>query len=193
IRYATSYTKIVKANQHIDKDCRTQWDTFVREFPGVDDDYNAFINWTRTLVAESANFEPYLHERYETARQREGQSPTDFDAYLSTFEREMTQMSDKDRANRFLAKLRADLRAQIKIGGMAKLPDTRQGMVALAQRVFEGMQTQKPSYTESGKGNLRRQTAGRNGIAGSSNGSNGQGDQASASSAYHPRGGFRGR
>jgi hypothetical protein len=66
-------------------------------------------------------------------------------------------------------------------------------MVALAQRVFEGMQTQKPGYTEYGQGNLRRQTAGRNGIAGSGNGSNGQGNQAFISSAYHPCGGFRGR
>jgi hypothetical protein len=53
----------------MDKDCRTQWDNFVRESPGVDDDYDAFIIWSKNLVAESANFESYLHERYETACQ----------------------------------------------------------------------------------------------------------------------------
>jgi hypothetical protein len=66
----------------------------------------------------------------------------DFDSYLSTLEREMTQVSDQERANHFLAKLQHNLRAQIKLSGIAKLPETRQGMVALAQRFFEGMQTQ---------------------------------------------------
>jgi hypothetical protein len=179
----------------MDRDCRRQWDTFVREWPSVDDDYDAFINWTRNLVADGAHFESCLYERYETARQREGQSPTDFDDYLSTFEREIIQVSDKDRANRFLAKLRPGLRAQIKIDGMAKLPDTRRGIVALAQRVFEGIQTQKPGYAENRKGNLRCQTSSRDGITGFTNGGfNCQSGQVSASSVIcHPWNRFRGR
>ena len=69
-RYST-----VKANGHMDKDCRTQWDTFVRESPGVDDNYGSFIIWSKNLVPESANFESCLHERYETARQESDSPP----------------------------------------------------------------------------------------------------------------------
>jgi Zinc knuckle len=192
-RYAADYAKIIKANQHMDKDCRTQWDTFVRESPGVDDDYDAFIIWSKNLVAESANFESYLHERYEDAHQRESQSPVDFDSYLSTLEREMTQIPDKERANRFLAKLRPDLRSQIKIGGMAKLPETRQGMVALAQRVYEGMQTQRSRHTEFRKGTLGHQSAGRGDALSSANGHDDRDDRTSAIPTQRPRGRFRGR
>jgi hypothetical protein len=52
---------------------------------------------------------------------------------------------------------------------MAKLPETRQSMVTLAQRVYEGMQTQRSRHPESRKGTLYHQPAGRGDPIGLSN------------------------
>ena len=105
----------------------------------------------------------------------------------------MTQIPNKERANRFLAKLRSDLRSQIKIGGMDQLPETRQGMVALAQRVYEGMQAQKSRHTELRKGTSRHQLPGNRNAIGPTNEPNNQDNQPSVISASRPRGWPRGR
>jgi hypothetical protein len=156
------------------KDCRSQWDTYSKETPEEEGDFEAFLIWTRNLTKENANSTCSLHEQYERANQRESQSPIDFDIYLRTLEREMTQMSNQERANRFLAKLRDDLRAQIKLSGMSQLPDTRQGMVSLAQRIFEGMRNRRQGRTrDDQKEKTERERPNQGGFRGRGRGNHG--------------------
>ncbi|KAK9489932.1 hypothetical protein V1508DRAFT_406733 [Lipomyces doorenjongii] len=60
-----------------------------------------------------------------------GYSPVDFDAYLSSIERELPEVPD------------SDVVKQIKISGLQTLPNTRTGMVALAQRVWESIRLKR--------------------------------------------------
>ncbi|KAN0076223.1 hypothetical protein V8E54_006365 [Elaphomyces granulatus] len=82
--------------------------------------------------------ETTVYEEYERASQRDNQSPVDFDAYLSSIERELPEVPDSIQANRFYAKLNEDVVKQIKISGLQTLPNTRTEMVALAQRDSNG-------------------------------------------------------
>ncbi|KAK9233675.1 hypothetical protein V1525DRAFT_174909, partial [Lipomyces kononenkoae] len=106
-------------------------------------DYSHFLGWTRTLVRHNVSFETTVYEEYEKATQRNNQSPVDFDAYLSSIERELPEVPDLVQANRFYAKLNEDVVNQIKISGLQTLPNTRTGMVALAQRVWEGLRPKR--------------------------------------------------
>ncbi|KAK9241692.1 hypothetical protein V1506DRAFT_550009 [Lipomyces tetrasporus] len=138
-KYQRDNLKIIKSVSKMDKACRARWNAYVRINPEKEDDYAHFLSWTRTLVRHNVSFETTVYEEYERATQRNNQSPVDFDAYLSSIEREVPEVPDSVQANRFYAKLNEDVVKQIKISGLQTLPNTRTGMVALAQRVWEDL------------------------------------------------------
>ncbi|KAK9326488.1 hypothetical protein V1520DRAFT_378543, partial [Lipomyces starkeyi] len=115
-KYQCDNLKIIKAVSKMDKACRARWNAYVRINPGKEDDYAHFLGWTRTLVRHNVSFETTVYEEYEKATQRNNQSPVDFDAYLSSIERELPEVPD------------SDVVKQIKISGLQTLPDTRTGM-----------------------------------------------------------------
>ena len=100
------------------------------------------------------------------------------------------QVSDQ---NRFLAKLQHNLRAQIKLSGIAKLPETRQGMVALAQRFFEGMQTQTSTRFNFNRRKFYRQSTTHSNTASPIGNLNNRSNQIPIPLTRPFRGGFRGR
>ncbi len=71
--------------------------------------------------------------RYEGARQRDGQSVDDFATYLDTLERELHITDDHHRQQALYAKLRIDLKKRI--NQCAEIPRTRKGFLALARRI----------------------------------------------------------
>ena len=56
-------------------------------------------------MRNNISFETTVYEEYEKAKQRENQSPVDFDAYLSSIERELPETPDWVLAHHFYAKL----------------------------------------------------------------------------------------
>ena len=145
---------IIAANEHMDKDCRTLWNTHLKEIPEMGGNWEHFLDWTKTLIQDSTNFQPAIHDLWQSARQRPNQSPTDFNAYLSALEREMEPQTEYARALTFLSKLRYELKAQIRMTGVNPLPQTRQAMVSLASRVWQGM-TSKPPRRNGSNGSER--------------------------------------
>jgi hypothetical protein len=129
-----------------------------------------------------------VYEEYEEATQLDNQSPVDFDAYLSAIECELPEAADDVLANRFYSKLGDDVKQQIKVSGLGTLPKTRTEMVALAQRVWEGMRPRNRRSNNPGRGSHR--------------GSNNQGqgsprqaenqDSNQNQGSDRPRGGYRG-
>ncbi|KAK9233752.1 hypothetical protein V1525DRAFT_428889 [Lipomyces kononenkoae] len=150
-KYQSDNLKIIKAVSKMDKACRARWNAYVRINLDKDGDYSHFLGWTRTLVRHNVSFETTVYEEYEKATQRNNQSPVDFDAYLSSIERELPEVPDSVQANRFYAKLNEDVVNQIKISGLQTLPITRTGMVALAQRVWEGLRPKRSVPVSEGK------------------------------------------
>jgi Zinc knuckle len=138
-KYQSDDLKVIKATSKMDRACRARWTSYLRNNPADESNYSHFLEWTRTLIKDNVNFESTLYEEYQGAVQREGQSPLDFDAYLSAVERELPEAPDDVRANIFFSKLHKDVRNQIKLSGITSLPTARTEMVSLAQRMWEGL------------------------------------------------------
>ena len=104
-------------------------------------------------------------QRWEDARQRDGQSAQTFALYLEEIESFLQPFSEPQRAERLFAKLRPSLRESIVSKG--DVPSTRREVLALAQR-FESIGKEKeksrgptPQREHSGdsNGKLPRKTS----------------------------------
>ncbi|KAK9366555.1 hypothetical protein V1509DRAFT_660022 [Lipomyces kononenkoae] len=60
-----------------------------------------------------------------------------------SIERELPEVADTVSANQFYAKLTEEVVNQIRLSGLQELPSIRGGMVALAQRVWEGLRIKR--------------------------------------------------
>ncbi|KAK9238486.1 hypothetical protein V1525DRAFT_440534, partial [Lipomyces kononenkoae] len=141
-KYQRDKLKIIKACQN-GQGLQGPLEWLHSHYPDKEEDYTHFLGWTRTLVRHNVSFETTVYEEYEKATQRNNQSPVDFDAYLSSIERELPEVPDSVQANRFYAKLTDDVVNQIKTSGLQNLPDIRTGTVELAQRVWEGLRIKR--------------------------------------------------
>jgi hypothetical protein len=168
----------------MDKACRARWTSYLRNNPSYENNYGHFLQWTRTLIKDNANFESTVYEEYQEAVQREGQSPLDFDAYLSAVERELPEAPDSVRANIFYSKLHRDVRKQIKLSGITALPTTRIEMVSLAQRMWEGLR-------QDGKRSTYRSPVPQSAL--NQNSSQNHNHNQSSNDTSHRRGGYRSR
>ena len=142
-KYQTDDLKVIKATSKMDKACRARWTGYLRNTPRDEDNYSRFLEWTRTLIKDNVNFESTVYEQHQAAVQQDGQSPLDFDAYLSVVERELPEVPDSIRANTFYSKLHKDVRKQIKLSGIASLPP-------LAPRWFPSHSACEKPYAQDG-------------------------------------------
>jgi hypothetical protein len=106
-----------------------------------DDEYNwkTFITWVEQTIRDHGNFEMNTYSEWTSARQNPDQSPWTFDAYLTSLECELEPASERTRAMDFLSKLQPSLKQTIDLSGVNPLPQTRQEMVSLATRMWEGL------------------------------------------------------
>ena len=124
----------------MDLESRTRWGRYLAEQTeemqqSLSDDWNAFSEWTLSLIKEAGQMETYLTQQFDAARQREQQTPVQFHAYLDSLEKHLPRAAERARAHIFYAKLRTDLRQQIAITN-THLPETQQGMVDLATQYW---------------------------------------------------------
>jgi hypothetical protein len=136
--YRKGHKKISKACSFMDKDCRTLWNTYKRRHPAELDDYDHFLQWTKTLIKAGPASENNIYEDWRKARQQAGQSPAEFDAILSVLEGQLKEEWERFRAQSFFGKLQANLKNMIKKEGHG-IPQDHHEIVVLAQQVWEGM------------------------------------------------------
>jgi len=161
-RFGTGQARITGALDEMDKDCRTRWNTHISEDPSKEGDWDYFLPWSRTLIIDNANFDTNMYKLHQRAVQKPGQTPIEFDNYLSSLEREMEPVSQSIRALQYFSKLQNDLRYQIQVSGHEKLPETRQGMVSLASRVWDAMQGSRTHRRPQGLDQSKPSTAASN-------------------------------
>jgi hypothetical protein len=148
-KYDNDRTKVIKALMHLSEDCKTLWNNHIRRRPNDEYDWKAFTNWIEKTVRDHGNFEMSTYGDWNKARQGSDQTPWSFDAYLTSLEVELEPMSEKTRSMDFLSKLQPPLQRVIELSGVNPLPQTRQEMVALATRMWEGLKKeQKTSKRE---------------------------------------------
>jgi hypothetical protein len=71
---------LLPANTWIEivESCRT----CIKETPEKDGHWEYFLNWTKVIIQDSADFDSAIHEQWHSARQHASQTPVDFNAHL---------------------------------------------------------------------------------------------------------------
>ena len=138
-KYDNDRTKVIKALMHLHDDCKTLWNNHIRRNPDDEYDWTTFIDWVEKTIRDHGNFEMNTYSEWTRARQGYDQSPWSFDAYLTSLEVELEPLTERTRAMDFLSKLQPFLHRAIDLSGVNPLPQTRQEMVSLATRMWEGL------------------------------------------------------
>ena len=136
-KYDNDCAKVIKALDHLNQDSKTMWNNHVRTSPDEEYDWEAFLSWLNETIRDQGNDEVTTQIEWAKARQRFNQTPWEFDAYLTSLEREMEPRGERTRAMEFFSRLRYSLRRVIRLSGVNPLPQTRQAMVSLATRMWE--------------------------------------------------------
>ncbi|KAF9776652.1 hypothetical protein IL306_005143 [Fusarium sp. DS 682] len=143
--YKKGSNRVITATEYTNQEGRSRWEKHLKEQGGdrresLENDWDYFEEWSLCYIKDSANRESLLMGQWMNARQRPGQSPQDFHNYLDSLETLLPiDHSQKARANFFFHKLLPELHSKIgeQIG---ELPQTREGMVTLATRIWDNSQ-----------------------------------------------------
>jgi hypothetical protein len=154
-RYRNDLKKCFKALDQMSTECKERWYRYTDENPALEDfkdwTWEGMRDWTATLLKDADNALAYLIFQYERAHQLPDQSPTQFDAYLASIEKQIADRPEAERAYTFLAKLIPTLREKIRMVPN-KLPETRADMVAMATRLWDtGERGQKRKGEDHGR------------------------------------------
>jgi hypothetical protein len=135
--YQDDELKILKALDYVDQGMKSLWYTFSDQ--SFEDIYwNTFVDWTKDNIQNGQNNTTTLYEQYREAVQRINQSPAKFNAYLSSIERDLPIQDEATSAMNFYSRLSPELRKQFKTADV-QIPATRAKCVAVAQRIWEGL------------------------------------------------------
>ncbi len=145
-RYASDRNKILLAQDNMDAECRTRWNRFLDEKSekdrrSLENNWEAFEDWSITLIKDSTNREANVVLRLENAKQREYQSPIEFHNYLDSLEKHLPKATERERSLRFFAKLRDNLRNRILIED-PRIPETREEIVTIATTFWDVLQSE---------------------------------------------------
>jgi hypothetical protein len=132
--------------------CRQRWNRHVDEKLSTErreaiENWEYFKKWTISLIRNSATLQSDTMAQLERARQRPGQDPREFHAYLDTLERHFARKSEDDRALAFFAKLLPELRRYIQ-EHILILPTTRDEMVTTASHYWNLLGRKRKRRTE---------------------------------------------
>jgi hypothetical protein len=150
-KFSDGRNKITKALSKMNTHCRSLFHSFKTMKPAIMTDYAEFLEWTKSLIKDNANFESSIYDEWENAKQRQEQSPQLFHTYLASLEAQLPKMDENASAQVFKAKLLPTLRGSMMQAGQLSSITTRMAMVNLAQQSWEGMilrgEIRKPSRT----------------------------------------------
>ncbi|KAM7214370.1 hypothetical protein V8F06_010208 [Rhypophila decipiens] len=137
-KFGTDSMKLIAAHQYMNDKAKTLWQTHVHTTPD-DNNWPDFLQWAQRLVSQGSDSQVTIYQDYYKANQREGQSPTTFDAYLSSLESVMGEHSQVSNAMNFFTRLLPELQSKMELSARERFPETRQEMVSFAQRIWHGM------------------------------------------------------
>lgn len=141
IKFENTKLRIFEAVMHMDDSYQQRWfrhldEKSPEEKERLRNSWSYFEKWTLTLIRNAASLEAEVMGQLNRARQRHGQSPTEFHNYIDSLEQHFPRAEEKERALSYLAKLEDDLRRTIR-QHVIDLPVTRQGMIDVAMHFWE--------------------------------------------------------
>ena len=107
--YQKGSQKILKALDYLDSNLKSLWYTFNDQQKGIGK-WSTFVNQTRDNIQNGQNATATLYEQLNATKQLLDKSPVQFNAYLSTIERDLLQQDDKALAIIFYSKLTRELK-----------------------------------------------------------------------------------
>lgn len=82
-KFKTDSMKLIAAHQYMVDKAKTLWQTDTYTTPD-DNNWPSFLQWAQQMVSQGSDSQVAIYQDYHNAKQGEGQSPTTFDAYLSS-------------------------------------------------------------------------------------------------------------
>lgn len=145
VTYETEREKVLFASTWLTGEPRALWSYTTGAAPPLTYTFEDFEGFVYDCVADPINRSLDVGQSYEEARQREGESVTNFAMHLTTLEDQFHESyTEAQRTRHLLNKLRPSLREAITL--KADVPLNRRDLVAMAQRI---------ENTARGRGNSR--------------------------------------
>jgi hypothetical protein len=145
VTYETEREKVLFASTWLAGEPRALWSYTTGAAPPLTYTFADFEAFVYDCVADPVNRSLDVGQSYEEARQKEGESVTNFAIHLTTLEDQFHESyTEAQRTRHLLNKLRPTLREAITL--KADVPLTRRDLVAMAQRLENAAR---------GKGNAR--------------------------------------
>lgn len=158
--FPTDKDKILYAMQFLGDDPRATWREHKRAISLDDISWEYFTNHLLNLVEDPVNRQLNAVQAFYDAQQRSSQSAASFHTYLSHLEAQLPEpFTEVHRKLAFFAKLRPDLRSALT--NYQNLPETRDGMVALAARLESNVQRTPSGSNSQGRKRSRQEAASR--------------------------------
>jgi hypothetical protein len=135
--------KILAAVSNMNNLCRQRWYRHVAEKDAdrqrsIQSDWDYFKEWTISLIRNAKSLESDMMRQLVNSRQRPGQDPREFHAYLGTLEGYFPRKAEDERALSFFAKLDSGLQRYMQ-EHVIDLPKDRDSMVSYAKHYFDLM------------------------------------------------------
>lgn len=137
-RYVTDKAKIAAAFFCIEANTRGQWTNYRKDnfSDNHEPTWEEFEKWTLEFIRGGRMTDVDIYESYYAAKQRPHQDPRSFHHYLQSIENHM-DISEKQKALGFFAKLVEPLKRELKVLYQNELPQNREDMVSAAIRTWD--------------------------------------------------------
>jgi hypothetical protein len=146
--------KVLYAMQCLRGEPRDRWRAREAEQGRDRASWQAFSDFLLDLIQNPVNRQLNTAQRYADARQRVGQSIHTYVTYIEGLEDELPVYTEEQRRLHLLTTFRSEIRTAIT--NHQVIPDTRTGLIALAARLEENMNSRQHAGSTS---NHRRETA----------------------------------
>ncbi|KAI1418748.1 hypothetical protein F5Y12DRAFT_562698 [Xylaria sp. FL1777] len=142
-KFRRDKNKILYAHSNMDQDCKNAHRLALQRLSTPEKerfrtDWKVFLDWTKTLLRQSAFLQASISVQLEQASQRANQDPRLFDQYLAGIELQDVRRDEGERALLYYRKLGVPLQREL-MNYHNPLPTTRADMVDAAQRRWELM------------------------------------------------------
>lgn len=131
--YRTDEAKITHTMQYLEGEPREAWYSHEDRIGEGNTTWLEYIEFLKNLIDDPVGRTIATAEQYHTAHQGTHQATYAFEAYLSSLENQLPRLSDEQRAQALLMRVRPEIRRGVM--SYRDLPVTRSGMAALCSKV----------------------------------------------------------
>ncbi|OQE16552.1 hypothetical protein PENFLA_c027G03970 [Penicillium flavigenum] len=135
-KYISGTQKILAATNYLCTTHKGKWVIHERKHPEDASNWEAFREWTKTLLRNSHNIVTDILIKFQEATMKPLQDPRNFETYLESLENHLPKQGEEQRAQTLFMKLWKPLRDVMITTSNGTLPTTRDEMSKLASTLY---------------------------------------------------------